>query len=153
MKKLENYKDSFVDVGPFQYYEDYEGWFFIISFLTICLAFPFFYSVFTERTYYKNRITLLKILKTKGYNSLKYNETWTSPHYGKISYFSLVIDNRTYEIQWWHRKNEIVLSGKGCGNSDYIGLFEGDLINKSLVKDIIKYLYEFLPEEPTIAKY
>jgi hypothetical protein len=88
-------------------------------------------------------------LKTKGYNSLKYNETWESPYYGKISYFSLVIDNRTYEIQWWHKKNEIVLSG----NSDYIGLFEGDLINKSLVKDIIKYLYEFLPEEPTIAKY
>jgi hypothetical protein len=149
MKKLENYKESSVDVGPFKYYEDYEGLFFIISFLTICLAFPFFYGVFTERTYYKNRITLLKILKTKGYNSLKYNETSTLYHYGKISYFSLVIDNRTYEIQWWHKKNEIVLSG----NSDYIGLFEGDLINKSLVKDIIKYLYEFLPEEPTIAKY
>jgi len=149
MKKLENYKESSVDVGPFKYYEDYEGLFFIISFLTIYLAFPFFYGVFTERTYYKNRITLLKILKTKGYNSLKYNETSTLYHYGKISYFSLVIDNRTYEIQWWHKKNEIVLSG----NSDYIGLFEGDLINKSLVKDIIKYLYEFLPEEPTIAKY
>ena len=153
MKKLENYKESPVDVGPFKYYEDYEGLFFIISFLTICLAFPFFYGVFTERTYYKNRITLLKILKTKGYNSLKYKETWESPYYGKISRFSLVIDNRTYEIQWWHKKNEIVLSGKECGNSDYIGLFEGDLINKSLVKDIIKYLYEFLPEEPTITKY
>jgi hypothetical protein len=146
MNKESIYNQPVKNKGPFKYYEDKEGVFFFIALFTLGIGFLFFYSMFVERTYYKNRITLLKILKTKSYDSLSYVETHESPSFGNISCFKLVIDGITYEISLWHKNNEFTLSGNG--HSDYIGLFNGDLINKSLVKDINRYLYEFLPEEP-----
>ena len=88
-------------------------------------------------------------MKTKSYNSLSYVVTHDARGFGNISYFNLVIDGVTYEIILWHKNNEFTLSGDG--HSDYIGLFKGDLINKSLVKDINKYLYEILPDEPKFS--
>lgn len=146
MNKESIYKQVTKNKGPFKYYEDKEGIFFFIALFTLGLGFLFFYSMFVERTYYKNRITLLKILKTKSYDSLSYVETHESPSFGNISYFKLVIDGITYDISLWHKNNEFTLSGNDY--SDYIGLFNGDLLNKSLVKDINRYLYEFLPGEP-----
>lgn len=149
MNKESIYKQVTKNNGPFKYYEDMEGTFFFIALFTLGLGFFFFYTMFVERTYYKNRVALLKILKTKSYNSLSYVETYESRSFGNISYFNLVIDGVTYEITLWHKNNEFTLSGDG--HSDYIGLFKGDLINKSLVKDINRYLYEILPDEPKFS--
>lgn len=149
MDKESIYNQPVKNKGPFKYYEDMEGVFFFITFFTLGVAMFFLYGMFCERTYYKNRITLLNILKTKSYNSLSYVVTHDARGFGNISYFNLVIDGVTYEIILWHKNNEFTLSGDG--HSDYIGLFKGDLINKSLVKDINRYLYEILPDEPKFS--
>ena len=101
-----------------------------LSIITLMGAFLIMYECFFEPHYWKNRWRLNRYLN-KGLVKVEYLRT--PPLNGNIKIYNLKIDNTDYSLWIWN--NEVISL-----NDDYIGLFNGSLITKTLNKIAVKKL-------------
>lgn len=110
----------------------------IMAFLTIfTLGIPwiFFYELWAEPHYWKNRWRLHRLLN-KGL--VKVEHLNTSSFYGDhIKIYSIYIDDIEYSV-WIYSSGAMTLDCVGLRNNDFIGLFIGSVITKLLNRIAIR---------------
>jgi hypothetical protein len=130
----------------FKHYNNQPVWFAISAILTSTLSFLFFYDYFIERTYYKNRKLLIKLLKS---NELKWIEVGRQVFENdRVISYVFEYQGKKYEIWKFNNKEislnqaiqDVIDNGVNIEQNDLIGLFMGSIQAKIQVRKIIKLL-------------
>jgi|LakMenE18May11ns_1017448.scaffolds.fasta_scaffold9703586_2 hypothetical protein len=123
-----------------------------MAFLTIfTLGIPwiFFYEMWAEPHYWKNRWKLHRLLN-KGL--VKVGHLKTRSFYGDhLTIYSVYIEDIEYSV-WIYASGEMTLDCAGLRNNDYIGLFAGSVTTKLLNRIAVRKLKQ-LAEHSNYLEY
>ena len=125
----------------FKEYRNYNLSFLILWVISFGVAF-FWYDFFLERTYYKNRKALIRILRDRSFTSLI--ETDYLAFQGDIKTYTLNIKDESYRLWVWNTLEEKDRISLG---EDLIGLFAPTPFAKKDHKNIIKLIKEIIKED------